>query len=1268
MNELIAGKITQLLVTVTVSQLKAMCRKALKPQIFESALNGTQLAHPKLESGPALRQWCESDQFGDLLTTVQKQGQSHPNGAIVRSFIEVGNFYHAEQTESAAEELLNTFFRLLEAEVLRSPDAIVALAGLQRNLSAEGIQAIERAESGILAVVNDRSERLEALIQDSSIRPQAIQEHKFHARIDDARELLRSAYPKAAFDRLTAIRQEVTSSNPSQSILFRIATNLGCCALHLGDEPRAIEELTFAYKLEPENPKAIVNASLVALLKREPDEALRLAEIGRERTPHDSIATAHYIRALFALQRDAEAMALRDAEPWIREDSDCCRMIGTCLLQQHRFSEAEPYLRTALARKPDSVPAAMNLAQVLMHPTDAHMIGETFLSWRLPAGFVSRLKEALSLLDGLIGMHTDDRRNHGICLSFRANVRRMLGEEGSAIEDCKLALTYVPNDSFALQIMGLSYLRADNYGESIKSFEAVSDERTKLQCSVPLATAYMHAGKPELTVPILEAWVASSSDPETLLDTADLLLCAYEKLGQAELAQRLIERLRKEWSEHPTALSAIGRHLNRRGETDEAIRLLTEALVNADGPVRDFIALNLAEYYYAASQFAKAVDLYGSVADLERDDAVTRCYLVCLYKTGMHREALRLAQRIRNGGTPAAVVGEIEAELLLKIGDLPEAQALFEGLSNQMPDRPTHRLNAVMCAMRRGKTEVAQRLLSEVQFENIRQDGGALIEVAKLRAHLGMKEVLRFAYQARRMAYDDPEVHAAYVGLFLRRERDGEIPSPVTVGCDCTVRLDTVPTYTHYAILDEVEVYSARGELSIDQAGQLGLLGKKVGESVTLGKMAEVTCSVIEIQHKYVHGFQETLLMFPKLFPTKPLIEPMKGTPEELKEFMFRRIDEQDSNFRHALKFYESGQISAEQLGAITGQSLFSIWGLLIGGNYCKFRASGGSEEDKRAEAKAVEGAQSVVLDLTAFLTLAKLGRLNEVRDRFPVLLTTQAVLDALHDEIDDNPAAGPTTILAKRGDRYIADEVTPDRIAARHQFITTVLDFITSSVNVVPVHTLLEENAPHIPILRRAFGPVAMSCALAANEKSIMLWSDDVTLRAWAHVNLGIPVAWTQSVLLDIVTAGKLSLEDYNEAVANLVLMNYRFVSIDHAAVFLVFVRNNFRINDEAKLVLGELKGPDCTLESAANVLSQVVKLVWVEQLLHETKLEVLDAILEVIIEGRSLKQSVSLLLSFIKERFFLLPLAWEHIEQYCKRWTKLKMSRSGLVLREWP
>src|SRR5437879_3863732 len=102
------------------------------------------------------------------------------------------------------------------------------------------------------------------------------------------------------------------------------------------------------------------------------------------------------------------------------------------------------------------------------------------------------------------------------------------------------------------------------------------------------------------------------------------------------------------------------------------------------------------------------------------------------------------------------------------------------------------------------------------------------------------------------------------------------------------------------------------------------LLGRKKGESVPLRKDPfgrVIESKIIEIQSKYVRAFQDTVEKFPALFPTDSSLQPVQAPYEEMRDGMFRQLDEQQERLREVGELYQSRKVTFEAVAGFLGTS-----------------------------------------------------------------------------------------------------------------------------------------------------------------------------------------------------------------------------------------------------------------------------------------------------------------------------------------------------------
>jgi predicted Zn-dependent protease len=221
-------------------------------------------------------------------------------------------------------------------------------------LHQENREAVHRLGQSItphLLVLEEQNaqilQRLPLAPDDIEKRPE-VREKIFHARVDEARELMQAGKSRSAKLQLLRLRNELTDKSPSVDLLFRIATNLGVCALDLSDIETANTELQLALHLQPHNRTALANAAWLALVEDKPEEALPFITHALKEQPQDPHIMSLYLETLYRLGRTQEIADLMTQEPWIPEDPTCVGVLGEIQCREGNYVEGEALPRKSL--------------------------------------------------------------------------------------------------------------------------------------------------------------------------------------------------------------------------------------------------------------------------------------------------------------------------------------------------------------------------------------------------------------------------------------------------------------------------------------------------------------------------------------------------------------------------------------------------------------------------------------------------------------------------------------------------------------------------------------------------------------------------------------------------------------------------------------------------------------------------------------------------------------------------------------------------------
>jgi len=101
------------------------------------------------------------------------------------------------------------------------------------------------------------------------------------------------------------------------------------------------------------------------------------------------------------------------------------------------------------------------------------------------------------------------------------------------------------------------------------------------------------------------------------------------------------------------------------------------------------------------------------------------------------------------------------------------------------------------------------------------------------------------------------------------------------------------------------------------------------------------------------------------------------------------------------------------------------------------------------------------------------------------------------------------------------------------------------------------------------------------------------------------------------------------------------------------------------AERILSMFHGPQCTFESAIDVLAEVTKRLWLEGALYHRKVDLLDAILDALGTNRPTNQVAEHFSKAIKLRLFLAPHVANAIAERIRLWKERKLGRAGIIIQ---
>ncbi len=1069
-----------------------------------------------------------------------------------------------------------------------------------------------------------------------------LQEKVYDAQIDQARDLIREDKASAALSLLKKLEVELQNCDVSAELRFRLLTNLGASFLPLGQDVQAVPYFERALDYAPNNPKALSNVALAALIQEDFERAIKLAEQALEIQSDYPSALSVWIQALAKTHKFDQLD--QDQKSVIERNVESRRALAFILLEAKDYEQAEKLLRFSVESGESEPQDLALLAQAILAPTQITWREAPPLPWNISTDEIARLEEAETLLTEVIDAWNliENRRRFHSALMPRVYAREMQGKLELAKADCQRILYENPTHPLALGHSGILALQTDNFGEAIEYFEQCMDNPVyREQTRILLAAAYLRNEQPRDTLEILLQGKDDEREQTISVHIKELSLIAQaaQKVEDTAQVADVAERLYALPDDNPLVLDAMASIDWLQGNADNAIKHLQQALELADGYFKDYLALRLADIYYSQRQFDKAIPLYEIIAPTDGDSSSTRDYAVSLLNSGNLAYAYDFAREIRNGGDAIPVISEVEAKIAEYIGDLEPALHLYTQLSKLEPNNPEHFLGVASVYIRLGKPEEAASFFDPV-VERFWDDPHTLINIARVFANVDRpaSDVLPLAYRARRLRMDEPEIHLSYLHLLggSKTRSDSLLDlDPSEVGVDTSVQLTSEREIKWYTILDEEPVDRGRWEILESDPAAQKLLGHQVGKTIQLkeGPYEQLAYKITKIQSKYERASQDTIRNFGTWFPDHSGLHLFKIVGNDIPPIS--QVTEMPRRWRDEMrKLYDSRQVTLERFAQSIGGNIATAWSSNMTAGEQTI-ASEGTRQKQEFHRRILESSTNITIDPLALFTLTRLKQPDVVARRFQQVYVAQASIDVLIEEIQRlRQFDQEYDSIGREGERYTFTAVLKQVTVHNIQFVEQVLAFVRENCQIVPVSRALELGPKRFEQAEFALGRSSIASVLVAAETNTLLYSDDFLLRIIAQRDFSVAGVWTQPVLSSARDQGILKEEEYYDSIATLISVNYYYVPVDTSILMHVLKKHQWVAGPAVAEIFALLDAKTTTLD-AINVVVNLIERVWAERIPLYQKIHILDLCLRALVTGRDREIVLHMLWIVLQERF---------------------------------
>lgn len=1079
------------------------------------------------------------------------------------------------------------------------------------------------------------------------------------SKIKQALDFINQRKYKIAQTILIKIRDEETEDNKYDfATKARLANNIGITFLHLDDVPTAQSEFISALALEPNNPKYLGNAAMTAFLNNDPTEALKLIEQAKTLLPNDSQIITVYVQALNANNKLDEIEELIKTEHWILEDAFCLLALGTVYFVRGDFAQAEDYLRKSLEKDSSEPQAYSLLSGTLYHLNYDTLVYDLPLPWKKPESMIEQIKEAQKLSEKEVELLKDSesRNRYHQALVNLAQLKSILNDKSGAISDCDKVLLENEKNDYALNTKAVTLYHQKKFQEAVELFEKVQDPSIKKAGINIHAMGLINIGKAKDAIELIMPYWESVHGQERI-PLGEVLTIAYLKLEDKtkDKTNKVLEVINsEELKNYVDAVLLKSEILFSNGETLSAQQLLLDLIESATDNQKDRIHLILGNQSYFSGKWEAAAEHFSNIITQTAPLEIKQQYAVSLVNSGKYEDALVFCSSQRTSDKPIPGITDIEAQLLEYKNDLTAALSLRLLLHSSSEEvNELHLIKAYMLALRLGDENKAKDIIEQIDLSKIQDNPTALSLVAQAYIITGLNGAIQMAYKARQLAFENPEYHLAYFRVFLAREnQESNLFTVDQIGDNCAFKIFLSNGEKHtYIIADDETPDRQKNIINSTDPLAVKVLGKREGDEFVFreNNFQTITAKIIEVKTKYVHAFQETTLKFQDWFPENAEFFTIDVGDNDF-SVLFSELDKRFAHVNFIMRKYNEKKLPLSVLAKLLGRSRMTVWQNLTSNADSNIFAAGGNVNDALGQIDS----NKVVLDLGAIMSAYYLNILDKLPEIFEKIYVPQSVLDEISEELINQRLDLPKdqANISRSADGYTYFEYNDEDQNEYIEYLEKLRDFIKNYTEIVPLSAALTLDKEKLNDLIKIFGEPAISSILVAQEKSALLYADDLAINQFAETEWNVSYVWSQVILANLRKSGLITSDEYNEGLYKLILANYKFVSFEYENIEWAVVKNEWKVSKRLEHFMKCIEGPEINEDWAVGTCGELIRKGFLEISQSHARYFFFDFILKVLVKDRIKRNVLIKLQKYLARRLYLLPIQFDQISRTIEIW----------------
>jgi tetratricopeptide (TPR) repeat protein len=978
------------------------------------------------------------------------------------------------------------------------------------------------------------------------------------SQINEARDyIIKREFQLATFLLNRIQRNQGEKLSPRQR--FRVLSNHGAAALGLGKPEAAAQFFLKAAQLQPEDEQGKINEVFAYFLVGDLSSCHVKAELLRKEYPGSSRLAALWLNS--APKNKSFNAAESEINSVLRSDPEVCIALARKALAEFAFDDAFKYATSASKSAPKWSQPQLVLAQISVGKALHVQLGFGAKSVSQEPTLLEAEEACSTAVD--LARKEKDEQTQTVALVVRVDIRLLLNKKDDAVSDAENAERLNSEDLGVMLAIAQVRLACGRTEDGLGMFKK----------------AYRLSPRPDIAFGYARALQNRGREGD-LDDAINVLLQISLPDIPSELRPATVSQAiqcfakKKDWKGAETYLSKVSAFLDAvvlntvrgylahyQGHVQEAERHALEAqsllATNANADMKEYLARLL----MLIGRPAEALPIWQDLFDREAPAFDSGHLLDCVAR--LHRDDLVMetCHRLHARGVNTWRLLEFEVPYLEKYKIDCAIQRLQDFIA-QNRDNKLAKLRLSLIGLRLNRAELVQgepEDLPSVDELPIEYAVPA-VQVMKYGGH--PDAAVDYAYRFLRAHFNEIEAHEALILSMMPGSSAPDIPAVLeVVGPDAAVCYQEVlQGNTTWVVLEDTDKPSGDfEEISLRSSLAVELIGKKVGDTAVIakGSMQDRSARIMQILPKYVRRYQDSMGEMQVRFGPASSVESIRveqtegEDPRKGIEVILASAERRAAAVARAREDYNNHPASLHWFGASFGQNAYlALMGLAYEEKQ-QIKCCLGSSEERGQALRALETAKAVIVDITALATLRLLGLekiLSSTKFHFIISERTWVTLEEMLLKARISSAPGGT--LVYKDGKHMFYEETTEQKEQQNLKDKEFVRFIEQATELRSGPGLAAVQPDKREIIEKFFGPYGAECMILASDPNYVLWTDDLVQAQFSAQEFGSRRAWTQLVLGALTDAGLLTPEEYSEAAANLVGMEFATTLFDSSSV----------------------------------------------------------------------------------------------------------------------